>query len=601
MIAKPRAFILRIDRTVDEVMVCDSSRIIQIEATTDLNSQTIVVKTDYPDLFKRVETRRFADGKTVNIPVNDSFDSKPTFTFLFYQNYNGYTLTPFWKDYEKIVASSLPKNYSKIREAIISNHSINTDTVARNVRVYSDTVINKSYVDSDGLYTFEFIPLLTKLGNEAPLIPPEDTLDLYSKTSGIKVEDIKERMYRRFGYVYRGYTPKGAHTNLTLADVQDQIKLMLSIHMQDYGITTITHDTYFTKISKLDLINYTAGTTLKNLLEKERKTYMLRVWQDHPFGIQPQDTRVWQVNQSGELYRDNYYRRSNNYHLWLQNLSEFVKYPAGRKAKWSLMSTFGNNDQSKSIFIGYSDIINQNNPGLYDLITDISVKQPDANNNAFLISGSSQFAAGIKLKADAVVKMAEFGKTGNYDVYVRATLNNDSNVEYNYGTKYLHYKYSDGKKSVLNSSMAEYNANSTPKPNVSITCPLPSPFSVETNVTADLIASGITTTLDRMLDHIKANGSQAYRMDMELQTPLFNNDCGDVVYVNQIYPYNTDGNVRQKGDMVLYKVSVDRIVETISPEGHSFNVHAATGDIAERNISFIGSVSKPEILWEQVG
>lgn len=573
MIAKPRAFILRIDRTVDEAMVCDSSRIIQIEATTDLNSQTITVKTDYPDLFKRVETRRFADGKTVNIPVNDSVDSRPTFTFLFYQNYNGYNLTSFWGGYDKIVESNLPKNYMKVREALMRKHSIQPNRYTRNVRVYSDMVIYKSYVDSDGLHTFEFIPLFAKLSNEVPLIPPEDMLGLYSKTSGIKVEDIKERMYRRFGYVYSGYSPTGAHTNLTLADIQDQIKLMLSVHMQEYGITSITHDNYFTKISELDLINYTADVTLKNLLEKERKTYMLRVWQDHPFGISKPTT----------------------YAEWIGNLSELVKRPAGSKAKWSLISTFDNNDQSKSIFIGYCDIINQNNPGLYDLITDISVKQPDVNNNAFLISGSCQFAAGIKLKADAVVKMAEFGKTGNYEVYVRATLNNDSNVEYNYGTKYLHYKYINGKKSVLSSSMAEYNANATPKPNVSITCPLPSPFKVKTNVTADLIASGIQTTLDRMLDHIKANGSQAYRMDMELQTPLFNNDCGDVVYVNQIYPYNTDGNVRQRGDMVLYKVSVDRIVETISPEGHSFNVHAATGDIAERNVSF--SVS----LLEQVG
>ena len=583
MVTKPRAFIFRVDRLKDEIMLCDTSSVVSINIDTDLNHRTIIVRTTNPDIFKRTNTLKFPGGDTYTVPVNDDKDSKPTYTFVTYFNYNGKDVQSFWRNYNNAAEAYLPKAYtSGVRNDIKKEHGLNEGSsidVIKATRTFTDNVLNKKYVDADGLYAFEFIPLFTKLVEKAPLIPEDDDemLKLYSKCSKKSVEQIKDDVFRKFGYQYKGFTPKSKHTDkLSLDDIMSHIHLMLSIYAPDYGITEIKQVKDFKTVSTFGKITYAGGTTLRNLIEKLRKSFFLRIWQEYPFY---------------NIDNTSYYTK------WIENLSEFTTKQPGSKGMYRLLTTFDNNNEANSLIIGYTEVFKNYGIGnlthLYDLITDINVGTTDPNrNNAFLDVCTVQFATGIKLNMSAVVEMKKFGNRGDYDVYLKVTLVNTSNVEYTYGkkgTKYFCFKYRNWVKSEYKSDITEFTKHMNPKPGVAITAPLPSPFNTEETVTAGVIASGISISIDKLCDNIKCNGSQAYKMEMTLRTPLFQQSTGDIIYVNQLYPYNTNGKVRKQGDMILYCAAVDRINETISADGgYDFDVHCGTGEIVDDNISLIG-------------
>lgn len=583
MIAKPRAFIFRIDRLTDEIMLCDTSSVVSISIDTDMNHRTITVRTSNPDIFKRTSTLKFPGGDTYTVPVNDSPDSKPTYTFLTYFNYNGKNVQSFWRNYNKAAETYLPKAYtSGVRNDIKKEHGLNegnTIDVINATRIFADNVLNRKYVDADGLYAFEFIPLFSKLTEAAPLIPPDDDemLKLYSKCSKKTVEQIKDDVFRKFGYRYKGFNPTSSHTDkLSLDDIMSHIHLMLSIYAPDYGITEVKQIKDFKTVSDFGRITYSEGTTLRNLIEKLRKSFFLRIWQEYPFSN-------FQKTPDNKYY----------YNMWTENLSELTTKQPGDKTSYKLLTTFDNNNEGGSLILGYTEVIKSYGIGgithLYDLFTDINVGTIDpGRNNAFLNVCTVQLATGIKLTMSAVVEMKKFGQRGDYDVYLKATLVNSSPVDYNYGTKYFCFKYRNWKKSEYPSNISEFTKHMNPKPGVTITAPLPSPFNKEETVTATVIASGISKCIDKLCDSIKCNGSQAYKMEMTFRTPLFQQSTGDIIYVNQLYPYNTNGRVRKQGDMILYCAAVDRINETISADGYEFDVHCGTGQIVDDNISLIG-------------
>lgn len=585
MIAKPRAFIFRIDRLTDEIMLCDTSSVVSINIDTDLNHRAITVRTTNPDIFKRTSAIKFPGGDTYTVPVNDANDSKPTYTFLTYFNYNGKDVQSFWRNYNKAAETYLPKTYtSGVRNDIKKEHGLNEGSqidAINATRIFADNVLNKKYVDADGLYVFEFIPLFSKLVERAPLIPADDDemLKLYSKCSKKSVEQIKDDVFRKFGYQYKDFKPKSKHTDkLSLEDIMSHIHLMLSIYAPDYGITEIKQVKDFNATSDFGKITYAEGTTLRNLIEKLRKTFFLRIWQEYPFC--------------------NFQKTSDNkyyYNMWTENLSEFTTGQPGDKTSYKLLTTFDNSNEAGSLILGYTEVVKSYGIGnlvhLYDLLTDIDVGVTDPNrNNAFLDNCTVQLATGIKLTMTAVVEMKKFGQRGDYDVYLKVNLVNTSNVEYTYGakgTKYFCFKYRNWVKSEYPSNISEFTKHMNPKPGVTITAPLPSPFNKEETVTAAVIANGIQASIDKLCDNIKCNGSQAYKMEMSLKTPLFQQSTGDIIYVNQLYPYNTNGRVRKQGDMILYCAAVDRITETISADGYEFDVHCGTGEIVDDNISLI--------------
>ena len=553
MITKPRGFIYRLDRKNDSVTLCDMSKVISIEVDTDLNKRTIVVKTANPDMFRRVIVTKGPKGN-ITRKYSESETDYVTYNFLMCFNYKGAFMGKFWEMYMKEVDQVMPSAYIAKRKEVCEKHNLvqkdDEDYIITTTRVFTDMILVRRYVDSDGIYAFEFIPITKYIFDKAPLIPEdsEDVLKEYSEASGITVNQIKENVYKRFGYIYSGYN-----------DIQDHIRMMMLKFLKPYGITVVNPVQDFKRVSDFGKRIAAPGVSLGALIDYLRKNFYLRIWQEYP----------------GYAEAIEFYEFSSN-----QLVMTTEPYGTDYSLKAMLNSNFDR------INLSYTDVIKtygmSTKHHLYDLFTDISVQAPDGNrNNALLLNSSVQLATGMKLKLTAVVELKKFGDLDNYDVYLRSTLVNNTNFAYDYGTKYVLRKFVNGKMSELPLSSNEFNAKMFPTTASTMSSPMASPYKNEETVTAQLLQKGIEACIDNFTNTIRCQCGSVYKLELEFNTPLFQQSVANIIYVNQILPYNTNGTRREGADTVLYVASVDRIIETLDRDGYSFNVHCGTGEKIE--------------------
>lgn len=524
MIVKPRCFIYRRNRNNDSTDLINTDNLISVTINSDTNRSSIIVRTSNPNMFKIQREIKFADGKTYFIPQNSN--EKFTFDFLMYLNYNGGNNENFFDLYYKQLKQVLPSNYLNIRNDICKNYNITTeDNNLKTTRLFTDQVLYSSYIDGEGIYNFEFIPLFNYIIDKSPMIPndDEDTLKAYSKASGESVDTIKSEILRKFGYKYNNFNSTIEQGELSFNDIQKHIHLMLSYYLSDYGIKILNQVSDFDSVSSFGKITYGGNATLGNLIQKLRKSFGLRISQ-------------------------------------------------------------GN---SKDYTIEYYDILKkQEKVFIYDLFTDISADDVTDSDNIFFCDGSVNLATGMKLNINSVVELKKFGDNKNYDVYLKATFINNTDINVDYNTKYYLFQYRNGVKSNLNLTNSNYNIKRNLQPTSTITAPIPSPFNWETTISNATVLSGINTTISNFLDAIKCQGSACYKLNMEFSTPLFNSSVGDVIFVSRIFPYNMDGIIRYNGDIRLYEVAIDRIVETIDSSGYVFDISCVNGAKIQ-DISFI--------------
>lgn len=560
MITKPRAFIYRLNRINDEAVMLDSSKVISIEIDTDLNKRCVIVKSSDSSVF-------------------DGNDDTVTYNFITCMNYRGPFIDKFWKMYMQNVNSVMPSTWKEKRNEICHNHNLlqysEGDYEITTNRCFTDMVMIRKYVDSDGIYTFEFVPVVQYIFSKAPLIPDDSDAELkaYSDASGITVNQIKQDVWRKFGYTYSGFTPSGSQTDkLSLSDIQSHIRMMLLRFLKQYGITSIGIIQDFKSVSNFGKITAVAGTTLNALIEKLRKSFFLRIWQEYPnfdyFAKMPEYFHNFMVN-----------------HLVMTTEPPLTVYPANQLGEQSF-SGDSNNLKNDIITISYTEVIKKYGMAtqhhLYDLFTEISC-QDNANErtDSLFMSSSVQLASGIKLKLKAIVEFKDFGDTDTYDVYLQSTLTNTSQIQVPYGTKYTLRRYIGGKMSELPLTAGEFQQHMFPMPSSTIISPMRSPYDEVKDVNTNVILDGISKSISNFCDTIKCQGGSVYKMELEFTTPLFQQGVSNLVYVAQLYPYNTNGTSRRDADGVLYIASIDRIRETINSEGYVFNVHCSTGQKIE--------------------
>ena len=155
MITKPRAFIYRLNRLKDEAVMLDSSKVVSIEIDSDLNKRCVIVKSSDSSIFD-------GNGDTV------------TYSFITCMNYRGPFIDKFWRMYMQNVDSIMPSTWKEKRGEICQNHNLlqysEGDCEITTNRCFIDMVMARKYVDSDGIYTFEFIPVIQYIFSKAPLI-----------------------------------------------------------------------------------------------------------------------------------------------------------------------------------------------------------------------------------------------------------------------------------------------------------------------------------------------------------------------------------------------------------------------------------------------
>lgn len=559
MITKPRAFIYRLNRLKDEAVMLDSSKVISIEIDSDLNKRCVIVKSSDSSMFD-------GNGDTV------------TYSFITCMNYRGPFIGKFWRMYMQNVNSVMPSTWKEKRGEICQNHNLlqysEGDYEITTNRCFIDMVMARRYVDSDGIYTFEFIPVIQYIFSKAPLIPDDSEAELkaYSEASGITVGQIKQDIWRKFGYRYSGFTPSGSQTsNLSLSDIQEHIRMMLLRFLKQYGITNVNNIQKFNAVSSFGKITAVGGASLGGLVEKLQKSFYLRIYQEYP-NSDPKTSDA----ESFHSYMVKY--------LVMTTEPPLTEYPASQLG----MQSFSVNDTLKNdtVVISYSEVIKKFGTStqhhLYDLFTEISCQDnTNKRNNALFMSSSVQLASGIKLKLKAIVEFKKFGDTGTYDVYLQSSLVNTSQIQVAYGTKYTLRKYADGVMSELPLTAGEFQRHMFPMPSSTIISPMPSPYDEVKDVNAGVILDGISKSISNFCDTIKCQGGSVYKMELEFTTPLFQNSPASLVYVAQLYPYNTNGTSRRDADGVLYVASVDRIRETIDSNGYVFNVHCSAGQKIE--------------------
>lgn len=559
MITKPRAFIYRLNRLKDEAVMLDSSKVISIEIDSDLNKRCVIVKSSDSSVF-------------------DGNDNTVTYSFITCMNYRGPFIDRFWRMYMQNVNSVMPSTWKEKRSEICRNHNLlqysEGDYEITTNRCFIDMVMTRKYVDSDGIYTFEFIPVVQYIFSKAPLIPDDSDAELkaYSDASGITVDQIKQDVWRKFGYRYSGFTPSGGQTsNLSLSDIQSHIRMMLLRFLKQYGITNVNNIQKINAVSSFGKITAVAGTSLNGLVEKLQKSFYLRIYQEYP-NSDPKTSDA----ESFHSYMVKYLVMTTEHPLTI--------YPASQLG----MQSFSANDTLKNdtVVISYSEAIKKFGTStqyhLYDLFTEISCQDnTNKRNNALFMSSSVQLASGIKLKLKAIVEFKKFGDTDTYDVYLQSSLVNNSQIQVPYVTKYTLRKYAGGVMSELPLTAGEFQQHMFPMPSSTIISPMRSPYDEVKDVNVSVILDGISKSISNFCDTIKCQGSSAYKMEMEFSTPLFQNSPASLVYVAQLYPYNTNGTSRRDADGVLYIASVDRIRETIDSNGYVFNVHCSVGQKIE--------------------
>lgn len=573
MITKPRAFIYRLNRLKDEAVMLDSSKVISIEIDSDLNKRCVIVKSSDSSVF-------------------DGNNNAVTYSFITCMNYRGPFIDRFWRMYMQNVNSVMPSTWKEKRSEICRNHNLlqytEGDYEITTNRCFIDMVIARKYVDSYGIYTFEFIPVVQYIFSKTPLIPDDSDAELkaYSDASGITVNQIKQDIWRKFGYRYSGFTPSGEQAEeLTLNDIQVHIKMMLQRFLRQYGITNVEPIQKFNAVSKFRKITYVSGTSLGGLVENLRKKYFLRIYQEYP-------------NSDSEASKAKSFHNYMLNYLVMTTEPPLTEYPANQLGSLPFPSEYdlengtvnwndyGVNLKNDTVYISYSEVIKKFGTSkvhhLYDLFTGISCQDnTNKRNNALFMSSSVRLVSGIDLKLKAIVEFKKFGDTKTYDVYLQSSLVNNSQIQVAYGTKYTLRKYVDGVMSELPLVAGEFQQHMFPMPSSTIISPMASPYDKVTDVNANVILDWISKSISNFCDTIKCQGGSAYKMEMEFATPLFQNSPASLVYVAQLYPYNTNGTSRRDADGVLYIASVDRIRETIDSNGYVFNVHCSTGQKIE--------------------